>query len=304
MKVLVADDHPLDRSMIQIALKKWGYEVIECADGEEALQALRQEDAPQIAILDWMMPGMSGPDICADIRYRSTDRYVYIILLTSKNQKADIIEGLESGADDYVVKPFDLPVLQARMQIGRRIIELENKLVEIQEQLRVQATRDYLTGLWNRAAIIDIMKREIARAYRQEQGLGVILGDIDHFKEINDTYGHEAGDAVLRETASRIEGAIRNFDAAGRYGGEEFLIITTDCDGAQTLKVAERIRLALAEKPAQIPDAAIQVTISLGVANWPITETTSPTELINAADRAMYKAKDEGRNQVIGDIGA
>ncbi len=298
MRALVADDQPLARTMLQVALEKWGYDVIECTDGDEALHALQQEDAPQIAILDWMMPGKSGPEICADIRFRASERYTYILLVTSKNEKDDIIEGMTSGADDYIIKPFDLHELQARLRAGSRIITLENDLIKAREELRTQATRDSLTGLLNRAEILDLLNRECARAARENHPVSAIMGDLDLFKEVNDTYGHQTGDAVLRETAERLQSSIRSFDAVGRYGGEEFLIIATNCEGGPAKIVAERIRQAVAGEPIQTPNAAHQVTISLGLASLSAGQKTSPEELLRASDQALYRAKRAGRNRV------
>lgn len=298
MRVLVADDQPLARSMLQIALEKWGYDVIECADGIEALRILDQEDAPQVAILDWMMPGMSGPEICSDIRSRTSERYTYILLVTSKNEKDDIIEGMTSGADDYIVKPFDLNELQARLRAGSRIIALENDLIQAREELRTQATHDSLTGLLNRGEILDVLNRECARASRERQPLSIIMGDLDHFKEINDNYGHPIGDVVLRETAERLRASVRSFDAVGRYGGEEFLIIAINCEGAQAKEVAEHIRQAVAGEPIVTPAAAHQVTISLGLTSRTVGEERSAQELLRASDQAMYHAKRAGRNRV------
>ena len=227
MRILIADDSIVSRHLLDATLRKWGYEVVVACDGVEAWNALDSEDAPKLAILDWVMPGLTGPEVCRRVRERSKDKdtYTYILLLTSKSLKEDLIEGMESGADDYVTKPFDQHELKVRLRAGTRIIDLQRELVAAKDELREQATKDFLTRIWNRSSILDILQRELVRGGREKRGVGVVLADLDHFKEVNDTYGHFAGDAVLREFARRMQGSIRSYDAIGRYGGEEFLIV-------------------------------------------------------------------------------
>lgn len=298
MRILVAEDERVCRRMLEATLTKWGYDVILACDGVEAWQALQQEDAPKFALLDWMMPGMDGPEVCRKVRERTTEPYVYMILLTAKNQKEEIVQGMEAGADDYVTKPFDADELRARLRVGKRILELQDQLVSMREAFQVQATRDPLTGLWNRAAILDLLQRELDRAGREGASVGVILADLDHFKRVNDTFGHLAGDAVLREAAQRMNSAMRGYDAVGRYGGEEFLIVAPGCNADNAMKAAERVREYISREPIHTADGLIgPVTLSLGVAVSAGLAEGETGLLLRAADKALYRAKDEGRNR-------
>src|SRR5215475_4609307 len=204
-KVLIADDDKLSLRLLQTTLEKSGYEVTAVADGDAAVRILSRPDAPRLALLDWMMPGMHGPDVVRALRAQHDRPYIHIILLTSRPSKEDVIAGLDAGADDYLTKPFHPPELRARLRTGERILLLEEKLVEAREEMRFKATHDALTSLWNRAVILDILHREIARSKRDNsKGVTVVLGDIDHFKRVNDTFGHAVGDSVLREVAERL----------------------------------------------------------------------------------------------------
>lgn len=299
MSVLIADDSPVSRRLLEAVLKKWGYQVISVASGAEAWEILQKEDSPQIAILDWMMPGHSGPEVCSLVRQQGRRQYTYIILLTSRHEKEDLIAGMESGADEYLVKPFDNNELKVRLGPGRRIIELQAELLQAQEALREQAMRDALTQLWNRRAIFEILRREMARCRREGTALGVALADLDKFKSINDTYGHLAGDTVLREVAGRIGGSIRPYDAAGRYGGEEFLLILPGCGDQEAVHTAERMRQTIEAAPVVLPDGELPVTASFGVTSLPGGYEGTPESLVRLADEALYQAKSQGRNRSV-----
>lgn len=298
MRVLIADDQPLDRSVLRIALEKWGYVVEEAVDGTEAVAKLLGPDAPSIAILDWMMPGMSGPEICVHLRYQENERYTYILLLTSKDAKEDLLRGLSSGADDYVVKPVDMHELQVRLRAGRRIIELQEELIATREELRVQATRDFLTGVWNRGMIMRKVHEEIDRASRKNEALGVVMCDIDHFKQINDTYGHPVGDAVLIEVSRRLQDSIRSYDAIGRFGGEEFLVVCPATDATGAARLGERLREVVSTTPILADGRQIHVTISLGVTAHDCGRACEIDKFVSEADAALYAAKRGGRNRV------
>ncbi len=298
MKALIADDNSVSRMLLERLLSKWGYEVIQADDGAKAWEILQTEDTPRLVILDWMMPGMSGPEVCREARKRVACAYAYILLVTSKEDKQDVIQGLEAGADDYLTKPFFPEELRARIRVGLRILELEDKLVATSDVLQYRATHDELTGLLNRASIAELLRRELERAKRQDGVCGVILADLDHFKLVNDTLGHGAGDSVLREAARRLTAGVRPYDAVGRYGGEEFLIVLPGCDEASLQQRAENILGGFRATPFAAAEGAIPVNVSLGAAcssSW-----TSPTleSVVQAADRALYRAKHNGRDRV------
>ena len=277
-------------------LEKWGYEVLAAEDGVEALDILRIPDAPRLAILDWMMPHMDGLEVIRRFREDEKDCYTYIILLTAKDRTEDIVTGMKAGADDYIVKPFDNRELQVRLNAARRLLDLQAELLATQEALRTQAMRDALTNSLNRRAILDHLEMEIERARRKGGPLSVIMIDIDHFKSINDTYGHAAGDEVLRMVVKLTESSLRSYDRFGRYGGEEFLVVIPQTAQQEALSIAERIRSTV--EAAEIPwmHNALHVTLSLGVATHDGQQNSDM--LISAADGAMYHAKRAGRNRV------
>jgi len=298
MKVLIAEDDAISRRMLEAFLVKWGYEVVVTTQGEEAWRVLQANDAPQIAILDWMMPGKDGVELCRCVRQRTGRAYTYLILLTARGHKQDIVEGIEAGADDYVTKPFDPFELRARLRAGRRIIELQEQLLAAHEALRDQASRDPLTDLWNHGAILDILRKEVARATRGRSSLAVAMIDLDQFKVVNDTYGHMAGDAVLRETARRLRGAMRTYDSLGRYGGDEFLAVLPGCDPAAAARFGESFRARLDRNAVDTSEGLIPVALTLGLVAVGDLRFLQPEALVRLADAALYRAKIAGRNCV------
>lgn len=298
MKVLIADDDPISCRILESKLIHWGYEVIVCSDGLGAWDVLRTEGAPQLAIIDWMMPGMDGLEICRVVREQTSAPYTYILLLTAKDRKEDILTGLSAGADDFLSKPFDSHELDVRLRIGRRILDLESGLLRSREALRLQATHDPLTGVWNRGAAIQSFETELHRSHREGKPIALIMADIDHFKLVNDTYGHLAGDAALREVCRRMRRLMRNYDTIGRYGGEEFLIVLPGCDAAEAQHIAERIREKIGGHRVNTLEGKIDVTISLGVASGDGIQKLDANALIRAADAALYRSKRNGRNRV------
>jgi len=296
-RILVADDDAVARSMLQGLLTKWGYQVIVAEDGLEAIRILESADAPQLAILDWMMPGAEGPEICHRVRALPERPYVYILLVTGRSRRGDLLRGLESGADDYLTKPFDSEELRTRLSVGQRILDLQNKLIAAREELRFKATHDALTGIPNRAAALEAINRERSRQIRDTNSFGVILIDIDHFKRVNDTYGHLVGDTVLKTIAQQIVRSVRPYDTVGRYGGEEFLVVVPLSDSSGTMSIGERIRKRIESAPVPTDAGPIHVTISCGVA---ICSGETPIEvqaLLYLADEALYRAKGGGRNR-------
>lgn len=299
MNILIADDSIVSRHLLDATLRKWGYDVVVATDGIEAWNQLQKEDSPSVAILDWVMPGLTGPEVCHLVRKLDRERYTYLMLLTSKSLKGDLIEGMEAGADDYIAKPFDQHELKVRLRAGTRIIELQAELLTAREALREQATKDFLTCVWNRSSILEILERELARSERENRALGLVLADLDRFKTINDTLGHCAGDAVLKEAVRRMQSSIRSYDAIGRYGGEEFLIVLPGCDEACTFGQAERLRRQLCGEPMRIGGEPYTVTASFGATSI-APGTRIPGDLmIRTADKAMYRAKREGRDRVV-----
>jgi two-component system cell cycle response regulator len=296
-RILIAEDDPVSRRVLQTFLVKWGYEVIIAEDGFQALAVLERQDFPRLAVLDWMMPGLEGTEVCERIRNELNRAYVYILLLTARSQKEDILKGLESGADDYLTKPFDAKELRARLLVGQRILGLQDHLIEAREELLFQATHDALTGLANRGVILEALHRENSRQLREGGSFGIALVDVDHFKYVNDRHGHLTGDAVLRELARRMCASVRPYDIVGRYGGEEFLIVVPSSAAAGTMGLAERIRKSIEEFPVRTEAGEIQMTVSLGVAISDPALPLDPQELIRVADDALYRAKDLGRNR-------
>lgn len=299
MNVLIADDDPIARKVFQHLLESWKHSVVIAKDGESALQILCEPGAPRIALLDWMMPGCSGPEICRAIRARVSGLYTYMLLVTSLEEKSDLIRGLASGADDFLTKPVDSDELQARLRVGLRILDLEDRLLKAQEVLQFAATHDSLTQLNNRASIDDSLRRELARAQRENSPMSVLLLDIDHFKLVNDTYGHAVGDEVLRELAVRFGAAVRAYDCVGRYGGEEFLILLPGCDGSTAVDQCERLLDTIRLRAFDTSAGLLQITMSIGaVCNKEIPEAKA-LGLLRAADTALYQAKHGGRNRAV-----
>jgi diguanylate cyclase (GGDEF)-like protein len=303
VKILVADDDPVSRRLLEVTLSKWGYEVVTCTDGQAAWDVLKAPDAPQLVILDWMMPCLDGLQVCKNVRNpdeRSAEPYVYIILLTAKSQKTDMVTGLEAGADDYLTKPFDAQELRMRLRAGRRILDLLDELVQAREIMREQARKDSLTQLCTRATILELLKTELDRSLRDSRDrdapVSIVLADLDYFKQINDTYGHLAGDAVLRESTRRMRDAIRPYDSIGRYGGEEFLLVLSNCDTIGAVTIAERLLQAVRKDTIVLAEGTVSVTLSAGVATSGVIQ--DPETLVGVADAALYRAKHGGRNRV------
>jgi diguanylate cyclase (GGDEF)-like protein len=276
---------------LRAALEDWGYEVECTTDGKSACEILQQPDAPMLAIIDWMMPGMDGTDVCRLIREAVKDRYIYLIMLTSRSETEFVVEAMNAGADDFISKPFNLEELQVRLRAGKRISELEQKL-------RLKATHDALTGIYNRGAVIDILEKEIARHARDGQPMSIVFADLDHFKRTNDKYGHLAGDAVLHEVCRRVSAVLRPYDLLGRYGGEELLIVLPACDSNGAIEVAERIRKVVADQSIMTDFGAISSSLSIGIAVADKGKVMPMNDLINLADNALYLAKERGRNRV------
>ena len=296
--MLIADDDPMQRLYLARCLSSWGYETLVAEDGEEAWAILQADDAPPLVLLDWMMPGIDGTTLCKYIRSLKDRPYTYVVLLTARTNQQDLLSGLDAGADDYMTKPVNTPELQARLRTGRRIIDLQNKLHMAYETQKYEATHDSLTTIWNRPAILDLFSRECAKAAREKTVIGVLVADVDHFKIINDKFGHVCGDIALREIARRMQASLRPYDFLGRYGGEEFLVLVPGCDPHTVCEVADRIRLGVADQPIFARENEIAVTLSIGVNTANPASVEQRDELLQRADEALYLAKQNGRNRI------
>jgi diguanylate cyclase (GGDEF)-like protein len=295
MRILIAEDDPVSRRVLQVTLQKWGYDVDVTSNGKDALDHLLSPDPPRLAILDWMMPGMDGIEICEKVRSSVKEPYIYILLLTAKGRKQDIIEGMNAGADDYITKPFDANELKVCLNAGNRILNLQAELLVAQETLRRQATRDPLTKLPNRLLFGDRLAHSLSVAGRRGEMVAVVFLDLDHFKSVNDTLGHSTGDALLNSVAKRLTCSLRDVDTIARMGGDEFTILVTGLTAPQQAEVvAERI-LQVFSKPFDVDGQEIFATPSIGVSLYPSDGTDAET-LVKNADMAMYRAKESGRN--------
>jgi len=296
-KVLIAEDDSVSRHRLQSFLEKWGYSVLVAVDGHEAMRIMETPDRPRLAVLDRMMPHVDGLDVCRSIRAAGIDPYVYMILLTSQGEQRDMLEGFAAGADDYIVKPFEVEELRARLQTGARIVALQEELEAATRQLRYLAMHDPLTNVLNRLAFFEMFEHEVARARRHHTSLALIMVDVDHFKQINDRFGHLVGDDVLREIARRMASTLRGSDAMGRFGGEEFVIMAPHCTAADAMNLADRFRASVCAEPIAAGDDGVTVTISLGCAATRDMDLSA--QLLRAADEALYKAKQSGRNRIV-----
>lgn len=296
--VLLAEDDPMFRHIIHKQLEGWGYRTVTACDGNEAWEFLQQENRTfDLIILDWLMPGIKGIDLSTRIRCRGANCYQYILLVSSKQEKRDIVEGLNAGADDYLTKPFDIQELGARLRTGLRIISLQKELLRAQEELRFRASHDSLTGLWNGGAALELLSKELERADRRHESTGLLMIDVDHFKKVNDTYGHLIGDQVLREMASRISAAVRSYDYVGRYGGEEFIAVISNCSTANLQTVAKRTLDSVGSSPFIVSSTTFYVTVSIRAVES--KNGMSREAVLESADAALYEAKRNGRNQIV-----
>jgi len=301
--ILLAEDDPISRRLFEKILVKEGFAVTTVENGRKALDLIRQQFFP-IVLTDWQMPEMEGPELCRAIREENPDRYVFIVMLTSKGSKDDIISGLGAGADDYLTKPTHYAELVARIKTGIRILELEKSLKAAVDEIHLLSITDPLTGIYNRSYINERLPQEIHRAKRYSHDFSLLMCDIDHFKKVNDTHGHLVGDAVLKEFVRCLTSVIRQqVDWAGRYGGEEFLVVLPETDQAGAMVVAERLRVAVQKCETHIDDCTIPITASFGVTGFSPRDgkdVLKPEALLQQADVLLYEAKEAGRNQVKG----
>ena len=299
--ILVVDDDPVSRTLLKRILIRAGYKVTAAENGREALQTLKDNFSP-IVISDWMMPEMDGIEFCKAIRNTDFPGYIFFILITSRDTKDDLVLGLEAGADDYLTKPFNHTELKARLNTAERILKLEKSLKEANEAIRLLSITDPLTNSYNRGYLIQRLPQEISRAQRYSRPLSLIMSDLDHFKMINDEYGHQAGDIVLKKFVESINGKIRQgIDWMARYGGEEFLLVLPEMDLKGASILAERLRNVVSENVIDVGETQLRIAASFGVTCLDaakITDKASPESMIKEADACLYVAKKQGRNQV------
>jgi diguanylate cyclase (GGDEF)-like protein len=299
MQALVVDDSAVYRKLIGDHLRSWGFGVTLAESGSEAWRILEQPNAPKLVLLDWVLPDLDGIELCQRIRQAgSSSPYTYIILLTSKEGRQNMLQAMQAGADDYLVKPFDELELKARLLVGKRILDLQEELVSARESMRHAATHDSLTGLTNRGEILAMLERELERARRERKPVAVILCDVDHFKDVNDTLGHLFGDEALREIGRRLRTQLRVYDGVGRYGGEEFLMVLPSCDLPNALLRADGLREIIAKTPVVCSGEERLITMSMGVAVSACEGKNEVEMLLNQADAGLYKAKENGRNRI------
>ncbi|MEO6486665.1 MAG: diguanylate cyclase [Thermoanaerobaculia bacterium] len=295
--IAVVDDDAAIRRLVRLFLTRAGYASIECTTGEEARQRLPNEKW-ELAILDRRLPDMDGVQLCQELKLKPSLRTRYIIMLTGDDEQADKVEGLELGADDYITKPFQYPELLARVRAGKRIVDLQNELMESNKRLELLSITDGLTKLHNHRYFQDELAKAFDESHRYERPLSLAMIDIDFFKKVNDTYGHAVGDEVLKTVAALYRDSVRSTDLVARYGGEEFAVMMPETALPDALTFAEKIRALVESTPIETQAGPVVVTVSLGVASFPMTQVTSSKELIVSADRALYRAKHGGRNQV------
>lgn len=298
MRILLADNDPATRNLLETNLKDWGYETVSCGNGREALEALEQPDPPKLAILEWSLPEMDGLQVCRRIRELAGRAYIYIILLTEASTKDEMLKGLEAGADEYIIKPVDVNELRMRIRAGSRIVGLQETFTAVLRYSEQQAAHDPLTGLWNRAAMIDILRRELERATRENSAVGLVIGGLDQLARINQGFGSLTSDAVLREIVLRIRSCVRSYDHVGRSEDDDFIIVVPGCDLESTRVLAERLRASVSKYRLSIGEGVMPLTMSFGILVVGEGEKTDADAIMGRVEDAMRRARDRGGDRI------
>ncbi|MDP9348232.1 MAG: diguanylate cyclase [Gemmatimonadota bacterium] len=304
-RILVVDDHPDNVEIIDARLSSRGYQIETATNGQEALDKV-QVSPPHLILCDVMMPVMDGYEVSRRVKGDESLPFIPIILVTARDSTQDKVEGLEAGADDYLTKPINFPELEARVRSMLRIKRLQDELDEknrelelMNKRLRKLSITDGLTELFNHRHIQQLLREEFERSRRTGEPMAVAMLDLDRFKQVNDTYGHQTGDVILYETAKILRETAREIDMVGRYGGEEFMAILPDTDEEEAARFAERVRNAVAEHVYHDEATEVRMTVSSGVASYPQVDADSPDQVVKRADEALYRAKESGRNRVV-----
>lgn len=299
-RVLVADGEPQWRRFLESTLEACGHEVVSAGDGDGAWSILDQEDSPRLAVIDWNMPGVDGLELCRRVRGRVYAPYTYLLMLTSNIPPPDLVEGVAAGIDDYLTKPFRGLELEFRLRLGHQALLLRQQVDEVQRQLANQTTHDPVTGIWSRSAALDLVAAERARSRRDRRSLGLVILDLDGFSEINDEYGREIGDAVLRSTAGTLGACLRPYGVLARYGADQFLVALPSIDAASLVRVVERLRRQVSAAPVRLSrDLELPVTCSCGAVSAAWDWTAGQEILLRMADDAVARAKHIGRDQTV-----
>jgi len=299
LRVLVAVHADAGEKVARAVVSSQGHEAVSAGDGDTVWSVLRTSDAPELVLLDAGLPGLDWPELCRRIRGQECQvrPTTYVVLLNASREQAELVPSMQAGPDDCLIEPLEVTELELRLRAAARTVAAEADLQATRDNLRLHSTHDELTGAWNRPAMLDALAVEVIRAQREGAPLGVLMVDLDNFKEINDGHGHLAGDAVLREVAQRMIQVVRPYDCIGRYGGDEFVAVLPRCSGREALALAERLRQAVGSREIVTPQGTISVTLSIGATCQELGVPATMQALLHAADGALYLAKANGRDR-------
>jgi len=297
-RILIVDDHEDNIELLRARLESWGYRTESAMDGATAIRMV-EESPPDLMLLDVMMPEIDGIEVARRVKGNANLPFIPIIMQTALDATENKVEGLEAGADDYITKPIDFAELKARLTSMLRIKRLQEELKDANDRLRHMSQTDALTGLDNRRHLEERIDEAFQHARRMNEPFSCVMCDLDRFKSVNDTYGHQAGDAVLKEFAGILRSEVREIDRAGRYGGEEFMVLLPGAQLDAAGRFAERVRKHIEGHTFSFDGVSIQRTASFGVSAWPHPRIAHCDGLVRAADEALYVAKETGRNRVV-----